>query len=60
MGGASEVESSASETDSVEANLDSDSDFDLEWLMETDDERVSDVDNFNWENVSLTRKCWWP
>ena len=53
MGGAYEVESSASETDSTEANIDSDSDYDLESLMDTDNERVSDVDNFDWENYPL-------
>ena len=47
MGGAYEVESSASETDSTDANIDSDSDYDLESLMDTDNERVSDVDNFD-------------
>ena len=53
MGGAYEVESSASETNSTEANIDSDSDIDLESLMDTDNERVSDVDNFDWENYPL-------
>ena len=45
--------SSASETDSTEANIDSDSDYDPESLMDTDNEWISDVDNFDWENYSL-------
>ena len=45
--------SSASETDSTEANIDSDSDYNLGSLMDTDYERVSDVDNFEWENYPL-------
>ena len=53
VGGASEMESSASETDSVEANFDTDSEVDLESLMESDDNGVSDVDDFDWENYPL-------
>ena len=53
VGGASVVESSASETDSVEANFDTDSEVDLESLMESDDERVSNVNDFDWENYPL-------
>ena len=53
VGGASEVESSASKTDSVEANFDTDSEVDLVPLIESDDERVSDVNDFYWENYPL-------
>ena len=51
VGGAYAFTSSASETDSTEANIDSDSDYDLESLMDTD--VVSDVDSFDWENYPL-------
>ena len=47
MEGAYDFVSSASQTDSTEANIYSDSDYDLESLMDTDNERVSDVDNFD-------------
>ena len=53
VGGVSEMDSSASETDSVEANFDTDSEVDLESLMESDDNRVSDVSDFDWENYPL-------
>ena len=47
------MDNNASETDSVEANFDTDSVVDLESLMESDDNRVSDVSNFDWENYPL-------
>ena len=53
VGGAYPFTSSASETDSTEANIDSDSDYDLESLMDTDNDFVSDVDNFHCENYPL-------
>ena len=40
-----------SDTESTEGNIDSDSDYDLESLMDTD--VVSDVDSFDWENYPL-------
>ena len=51
MGGAHAIPSSGSDTESTEGNIDSDSDYDLESLMDTD--VVSDVDSFNWENYPL-------
>ena len=42
---------SGSDTESTEGNIDSDSEYDLESLMDTD--VVSDVDSFDWENYPL-------
>ena len=50
--GTNENLTSSSETDSTQANFDSDSGYDLESLMESD-EMVSDYDNFNWKNYPL-------
>ena len=51
VGGAHAFTSSGSDTESTEGNIDSDSDYDLESLMDTD--VVSDVDSFDWENYPL-------
>ena len=51
VGGAYAFSSSGGDTESTEANIDSDSDYDLESLMDTD--VVSDVDSFDWENYPL-------
>ena len=51
VGGAYAFANSGSETDSTEAAIDSDSDYDLESLMDTD--TISDVDSFDWENYLL-------
>ena len=53
MGGAHAFTSSGSgsDTESTEGNIDSNSDYDLESLMDTD--VVSDVDSFDWENYPL-------
>ena len=51
VGGAYAFTSSGSDTESTEANIDSESDYDLESLMATD--VVSDVESFDWENYPL-------
>ena len=51
VGGDYAFTSSGSDTESTEANIDSDSDYDLESLMDTD--VVSDVESFDWENYPL-------
>ena len=53
MGGdyAFTVSGSGSDTESTEGNIDSDSEYDLESLMDTD--VVSDDDSFDWENYPL-------
>ena len=47
----SQASGSGSDTESTERNIDSNSDYDLESLMDTD--VVSDVDCFDWENYPL-------
>ena len=51
VGGYYVFTTSGSDTESTEANIDSDSDYDLESLMDTD--VVSDADSFDWENYPL-------
>ena len=51
VGGAYASTSSGSDTESTEANIDSESDYDLESLMDTD--VVSDGESFDWENYPL-------
>ena len=58
VGGASELDSSASETDSVKANCETDSEIDLESLMEIDEnERVSDFIHCQKTWTNLGHNC---